>query len=99
MEPYVAFSDDAVLEGATPQKRSLEGQTWKPIPVETQAAPTEEPHEGASPCRSVYRGAIPTEEPTEELDPVEVSMKEAASTEEPTEELASAEVSTEEAAP
>ena len=27
MEPYVAFSDDAILEGATPQERSLEGQT------------------------------------------------------------------------
>ena len=24
-EPYVAFSDDAILEGATPQERSLEG--------------------------------------------------------------------------
>ena len=25
MEPYVAFSDDAILEGATPQERSPEG--------------------------------------------------------------------------
>ena len=30
MKPYVAFMDDAILEGATPQGELPEGQTWAP---------------------------------------------------------------------
>ena len=39
MKPYVAFMDDTILEGATPQGELLEGWTWAPIPVETLPAP------------------------------------------------------------
>ena len=43
MEPYVALSDDAILEAAASQDRSPGGQTQAPIPVETKVAPMEEP--------------------------------------------------------
>ena len=52
MEPYVAISDKAVLEGAAPWGRSLGVQTWATNPVKTQLAPTEEPTEVAAPPRS-----------------------------------------------
>ena len=40
MEPYVTFTDDAVLEGAAPWERFPEGQPQAPTPVETLAAPS-----------------------------------------------------------
>ena len=46
MEPYVTYTDDAVLEGAAPQERFPEGHTWAPIPVETPVAPITEELEG-----------------------------------------------------
>ena len=88
MELYAAFSDDAILEDATPQERSLEGQTWAPIPVETQAAPTEELTDEPAPAEVSMEEAAPTEEPSKELAPAEVSTEEAAPMEEPNEELA-----------
>ena len=73
MKPYVAFTDDTILEGAAPWKNFPQGQTQAPISVETLAAPTtEEP--------------TPAKEPTKELVPTEGSTKEAAPKEEPTEE-------------
>ena len=77
MEPYVAFSNDAILEGATPQETSPEGQTWVPIPVETQAAPTEEPTKELAPAEVSTKEATPTEDPTKELALAEISMEEA----------------------
>ena len=41
MEPYVAFSNDGVLQGAAPCVRPLEVQSRATIPVRTQPAPTE----------------------------------------------------------
>ena len=60
MEPYVTFSDDAILEGATPQERSPEGWTWAPIPVETQSAPTEEPTNEPAPAEVSTEETAPT---------------------------------------
>ena len=65
MEPYVAFSNKAVLEGATPQGRSLKVQAWATIPMKTQSAPTEKPTEVAA----------PTEEPTEVAAPLRSPLK------------------------
>ena len=96
MELYVAFSNDAILEGAAPQERFPEGQTWAPIPLETQVAPTEEPTKELAPAEVSMEEAAPTEEPTKELVPAEVSMEEVAPTKEPTKELVPAEVSAEE---
>ena len=78
MELYVAFSDNAILEGATPQERSPGGWTWAPILVETQAAPTKDPTNEPAPAEVFMEEVAPTEEPTEELAPAEVSMEEAA---------------------
>ena len=88
MEPYVAFSDDAILESTTPWERSPEGQTQAPIPVETQAAPTEELTMELAPTEISTEEATPTEEPTKETAPAVASMEEAAPIEEPDEELA-----------
>ena len=49
MEPYVTFSEEAILEGATPLERSLKVQTWAIIPAKTQLAPTREPAEEPAP--------------------------------------------------
>ena len=57
MEPYVAFSNDAI------QERSLEERTWAPIPVETQAVPTEEPTEELAPAEVSIEGASPQRSP------------------------------------
>ena len=57
MEPYITFSDDAILEGATPWERSLEGQTRAIIPRKTQLAPVGEPTDETDPMEE------PTEEP------------------------------------
>ena len=67
IEPYVAFSNDAILQGATHQERSLEGQTWAPIPMETQVAPIEEPTKELAPAEVSMEEAAPMEEPNEEL--------------------------------
>ena len=72
MEPYMAFSDNAILEAAVPQETSLEGQTGAAIPRKIQPAPPEVPTEVA---------------PIEELAPPEVPTKEAAPIKEPTEEV------------
>ena len=74
MEPYVAFSNNAILEGAAPWERSLEGQTWATIPMKTQPDPTKK--------------VAPAEEPTEEAAPTEVSAKETDPTEVSAEETA-----------
>ena len=68
MEPYVAFSNKAILEGATPWGRSLEVQTWATIPMKTQSAPIKEHTEVAA----------LTKESTEVLAPMEVSAEELA---------------------
>ena len=88
METYVAFSDDAILEGATPQEKSLEGWTQAPTPVETQEAPTEEPTEELAPAEVSTEEATPTKEPTKESAPAVASMEETAPKEEPNEEPA-----------
>ena len=69
MEPYVAFSDDAILEGAVPQERSLEGQIGAAIPRKNQLAPAEVPIEEAAPTEELAPAKVPTEEvaPIEEL--------------------------------
>ena len=77
MQPYVAFSNDAVLEGAKPQERSLEGQTQATIPVKTQLAPTKESAKELSPAEVPTEEPAPAEEPTEEAAPTGVSAKEA----------------------
>ena len=51
MEPYVSFSNDAVLDGVTPQKGFLEDQTRVAIPRNTQPASTSTPLK-----RSLQRG-------------------------------------------
>ena len=94
MEPYVAFSDKVILEGAIPWGRSLEVQTWAIILVKTQSAPAEEPTEVTAPTEE----AAPTKEPTEFVDPTKVSSKESDPTEVPTEVLAPMVVSTKEPA-
>ena len=66
IEPYVAFSDDAILEGATPQERTPEERTEAPIPVETQAAPMEEPTDELAPAEVSMEEVAPMEEPDEE---------------------------------
>ena len=75
----MAFSDNAVLEGVTPQERLSEGQIWAPIPVETPVTPITKELEG---IQVPELGVSPTpqemEEPTEELVPAEVSMEEMA---------------------
>ena len=96
MEPYVAFSSDAIVEGAAPVQRSLEGQTWTTIPMKTQLAPTKESAKELAPAEVPTEELAPAEEPTEEVTPTEVSAKEAypvkvsakeaAPTEKPTEE-------------
>ena len=83
MEPYVALSNNAILEGATPQERSLEGQTWATIPGKTQPAPIEDPAKELAPAEVPTEEAAPIEEPTEEVPPTEEPTKEMASTEEP----------------
>ena len=72
----MAFSDNAILEGATPWERSLEGQTQATIPGKTQPVPTEEPAKELAPSKVPTEEVASTEEPTEEAAP----------TEEPTEE-------------
>ena len=88
MELYVAFSNDAILEGAAPQKRLLEGQTQTPIQMETPTTPITEELEG---IQVLELGVSPTpqemEEPTKELVPTEMSAKEVVPMEESTEEL------------
>ena len=80
MEPYVAFSDDVVLEGATPQERSLEGQIWATIPMEIQPDPTEElapakvPMEEAASIEGPPEETPPTKEPTEEPTALKVTI-------------------------
>ena len=70
MEPYVTFSHDTILDGATLQEGSLEDQTGVTIPRNTQLASTK----------------VPTkEEPAEKLAPTEVAAKEVAPTGEPLE--------------
>ena len=92
MEPYAAFSDDAILEGAAPQERSLERQTQATIPMKIQPDPTEElapaevPTEEPAPAEEPTEQVAPAEVSAKETDPAEVSAKEAAPTEEPTEE-------------
>ena len=39
MEPYVAITNNAILEGAAPQERLPDGWTWASIPVDTLATP------------------------------------------------------------
>ena len=46
MEPYVTFTNDAILEDATPCEGFPEGQPQAPIPVETPVAPITEELEG-----------------------------------------------------
>ena len=72
MKPYVTFSDDAILDGAALQERSLEDQTGVTIARKIQQASTRVSTE---------------EEPTKELVPTKVSTEEAAPTEEPSEEM------------
>ena len=98
MKLYMAFSNDTILEGAAPQKRLLKGQAWAPIPMETQAGPTDEPTKEPAPTTEptgelaptaeATREPAPTDEPTDEPAPAEVTVKEMAPTDEPTEEPA-----------
>ena len=46
LKPYVAFTDDAILEGAAPLERFPEGQTQAPILLETLMAPITKEVEG-----------------------------------------------------
>ena len=93
MEPYVAFSDDAILEGATPQRRSLEVQTGATIPMKTQPAPTKEPTKEADSTEVPAEVVAPTE-----ADHTKVPTKEVESTEIPAEVVAPTEVSAKEPA-
>ena len=68
MEPYVSFSDDAVLDGAASQEGSLEDLTVVTIPRNAPLASTSTSTE---------------EEPAEEPAPMEVTTKEAAPTRKP----------------
>ena len=63
--PYSTFSDDAVLDRAALQERSLEGQTRVTISRENQPAPTKVSTEEVA----------PTEEPNEEMDPQRLPPK------------------------
>ena len=95
MQELRKVMEPAILEGATPQRRSLEGWTQAPVPVETQVSPTEEPTKELAPTEVSTKEAAPTEEPTKELAPAEICMEEAT----PTKEMAPAVASMEEAAP
>ena len=92
MKPYVAFMDDAVLQGATPQEELLEGQTCTPSLVETLPVPNSKELKGAQAQESIAP-PIPweAEEPTEEPASMEEPTEELATVEEPTEEPATAE--------
>ena len=68
MEPYVSFSNDASLDGATSQEGFLEDWTWVTIPRDVQLAFTDVSTE---------------EEPVEKPAPTEVTTEEAALIEEP----------------
>ena len=72
MEPYVVFSNKAVLEDTTPQGRSLKVQTQATIPMKTQPGPTKEPIEVAAPTEEPTKVAAPTEVSTDEADPIEI---------------------------
>ena len=109
MKPYVAFTDDAILEGATLQKKLPEGWAWAPSPVETLPAPiTEELKDtqvwelGVPPipweAESDSDEPAPTEEPTNKPVPAEEPTNELATSEEPTDKLATAEEPPEELA-
>ena len=92
MKPYVTFSDDAILDGAALQERSLEGQTGVTIPRETKMAPTElsteeKPSKELVPTEVSTEEVAPTEDPNEETNPTVVTTKEAAPTGEPIEGL------------
>ena len=92
MEPYVNFSHDAILEGATTQERSLEGQTRATIPRKTQPAPAYVPAKEAAPTGELAlvqvftKEAVPIEEPTDEMDPMEEPTEEPMATKAPSSE-------------
>ena len=70
MEPYVTFSDDAILDGAALQEGSLEDQTGETIPRNTQLASTdvsteEEPAKKPAPTEVTTKEVAPAEEPLE----------------------------------
>ena len=69
MEPYVAFSDDAILEGATPWERCPEGQTGAAISRKTQPVPPKVPTKEAAPIEEPTEEVPPTKEPTDEIAP------------------------------
>ena len=89
MEPYVTFSDDAILDRAALQGRPLEDQTRVTIPRKTQPASTEVSTE-EEPAKELAPAEVSTEEvtpiePNEGTDPTEVTTEEAAPTGEPIE--------------
>ena len=68
MEPYMSFSNDVILDGATSQEGSLEDLTGVTTPRNAPLASTSTSTE---------------EEPTEKPEPTEVTTKEAGTTREP----------------
>ena len=70
MEPYMPFSYDAILDGATSQEGSLEDITRLTIPRSTPPASTststeEEPAEEPAPMEVVTKETAPTRKPLE----------------------------------
>ena len=70
MEPYMSFSNDAILDGAAPKEGSLMDPTEVTIPRDAPLVST---------------GTFTKKEPTEELAPMEVVTEEAAPTGRPLE--------------
>ena len=70
------------------RRGSPKKQTQAPIPVETEAAPIEEPTKEFTPAEILAEDAAPLEEPTKEMASAVAPMEDAAPMEEPDEELA-----------
>ena len=81
MEPYVTFTDDAILEGVALQERPSEGLPLAPIPVETPSAPIPEELEGTK----VPDSGVPLT-PQEREEPTEVPVAAMATVSKPAEE-------------
>ena len=68
MKPYVTFTDNAILEGVTPQQELLEGWTRESSPEETPPPPI---HEEMTGTQAEELGAHPISQEADELDATE----------------------------
>ena len=70
MEPYMSFSDDAILDGATSQEGCLTDLTGitiprNTLPTSTSTSTEKEPVEESAPMEVVTEEAVPAGKPLE----------------------------------